>query len=111
MTFLLNDSFGTTLTKYKLLKKVNFYKILTFFITKNSQDIAKCGASIGKFSKQAEVYKQDKERWMGRFKTSRSQLAEIQTEIDNMVSKIPVSTCKMVSNFGFNLNFFSSLFA
>lgn len=42
-------------------------------------------ASIGKFSKQIEVCRIDKDRWLCRFKASRQQLAEMKSEIAAMV--------------------------
>lgn len=59
----------------------------------NFQDIAKVEASIGKFSKQMEVCRMDKERWMGRFKASRALLAEIQNEISILVSLMFLVVC------------------
>lgn len=50
------------------------------------QDLAKVEASIGKFSRQMEVYRIDKDRWMCRFKESRAQLAEAQNTIATLVS-------------------------
>lgn len=50
------------------------------------QDIARVEASIGKFVKQIEVCRNDKERWMSRFKSSRLQLTKIQNEIATLVS-------------------------
>lgn len=58
--------------------------MIFFFL--NSQDIARVEASIGKFSKQIEVFRIDKDRWMQRFKASRNQLAELNNEIAQLVS-------------------------
>lgn len=58
--------------------------MIFFFL--NSQDIARVEASIGKFSKQIEVFRIDKDRWMQRFKASRNQLAELNNEIGQLVS-------------------------
>lgn len=69
------------------------------FISENLQDIAKVEASIGKFSKQMDVCRMDKERWMCRFKASRAQLAEIQNEIAALVSCTPFFCLLMKPNF------------
>lgn len=50
------------------------------------QDIARVEASIDKFSKQMEVFRTEKDRWMSRFKASRAQLIELQNEIAEMVT-------------------------
>lgn len=50
------------------------------------QDIAKVEASIDTFGKQMEVFRIDKERWMGRFKTNMIILEQLQNEVKENVS-------------------------
>ncbi|XP_055321638.1 kinesin-like protein KIF18A isoform X2 [Sitodiplosis mosellana] len=52
------------------------------------RDLARVEASIGKFSKQIEVFRIDKDRWMCRFKASKTQLAELQIEIASLNNPI-----------------------
>lgn len=58
-----------------------FFEIFFYY----SQDIAKVEASIDTFSKQMEVYRTDKERWMERFKDQSIYLDKLQKEAEQTV--------------------------